>query len=222
MIDPIMPPFKMDPRRGVDEQMEHPPQTHLRAEIRVPTIGKQARLAEPIRDLPREQTTERGGRGGGRGGAVVVVVVVVVVLVFVFILAVRAAVFTAGASSGGGCCYRSRRSSRRRSSSGGEGGVFALVELPLLLVGSGFDEEQAEESEGDEGVDAGEGLPGAAYPGGVRGHDEEEEEDVLREGREGRKSEIIEKRMRIRTHMQKLRGEGTKKGDKNKGKYIHT
>ena len=59
--------------------------------------------------------------------------------------------------------------------------MFALVEFPLLVIGGGFDIEQAEEGEGDESVDAGEGLPGAAYPGGVCGHDEEEEEDVLEE-----------------------------------------
>lgn len=57
--------------------------------------------------------------------------------------------------------------------------MFALVEFPLLLVGGSFDVEETEESEGDVGVNTGEGLPSPAYPGGVGGHDEEEEEDVL-------------------------------------------
>lgn len=61
-----------------------------------------------------------------------------------------------------------------------------MVELPLLLVGRGFDKEQAEEAEGEEDVDTGEGLVGPADPGGVRGHDEEEEEDVLEGGERGR------------------------------------
>lgn len=54
-----------------------------------------------------------------------------------------------------------------------------MVEFPLLLVGGSFDVEETEESEGDVGVNTGEGLPSPAYPGGVGGHDEEEEEDVL-------------------------------------------
>jgi len=140
------------------------------------TIGKQARLAEPVRDLPREKTTIRGGRDGGRSR------------VFALVLPVGTAVFAAGAPScccRSSSCRRSGRSSGGGGSSGGEGGAFALVEIPLLLVGRGFDEEQAEEAEGEEGVDTGEGLPGPADPGGVRGHDEEEEQDVLEEGREG-------------------------------------